>query len=712
VISSLLRAKSIAIVGDSPSEKRGGKVHENLIRFGFDGDIYPVNPKYSEIRGNRCFSRVEDIPRPADLVVIALAVDQVGAALDLAAIQGAGAAIIVGGGFREAGAEGTKAEAEIVEIARRHNLAVCGPNCYGVANIAGHMAAYSGDIASPMPEGNIALVSQSGAMTHSITEPAVARGIGFSWLVSSGNESVTGAPQYIRWIAEDPKTEVIGCFLEGISDPSELQAAIRHARKNGKRVAVLRAGKSNAGGSAAKSHTGAVGTDWRMADALLRGLGVAVADDIDEFIEICVLASRGRVPSGQKMFLTISGGLCGLIADLSSSLDFSLAWPEDEVRARTEGKLPGFATLANPLDLTGAAAEDPGITAAIIEELGRVEELGSVVVVLNSPKVAGTWDGYRRLAAMAVEASGRFPSKSWTVVTASSGPYDPDIIERAEGTGVACLMGLRESIVALREVGRIALVPPDDLSVRRLAGNSPVDALMPGSARKASRPGVLREWDTKELLRRASLPVVEGRWVSSVEGALDAAKELGFPVVVKADADGVIHKAAAGAIALDVRDPEALVCAWEAIISRLAATPAAGSVRGMVVERMVTDDGVDLLVSTRWWNGCGPFVTVGLGGVMVEALDEVVISLGTLSEEVVQELASSGSLGRMLRGRDVPALASLVSELSNRSVDWAEDLEVVELNPVRVLKESGGAVVLDALAMLGEPVPSSKRGPL
>jgi acyl-CoA synthetase (NDP forming) len=364
------------------------------------------------------------------------------------------------------------------------------------------------------------------------------------------------------------------------------------------------------------------------------------------------------------------------------------------------------------LDLTGAAAEDPSITEGIIEELGRVEELGSVVVVLNSPEVAGTWDGYRRLAAMAVEASARFPSTSWTVVTASSGSYDPEIIERAEGTGVACLMGLREGIVALREVERIARVATDDeLPFRRRSGNSPVGASMPDLVRRAGRAGVLHEWDTKELLRRACFPVVEGRWVSSVESALDAAKELGFPVVIKADADGVVHKAAAGAIALDVRDPDALVSAWQAIISRLAGTPAAGPIRGMVVERMITADGVDLLVSALWWNGCGPFVTVGLGGVMVEALDEVVISLGTLSEDAVQDQVSSGSLGRMLRGRDVPALASLVSELSNRSADWADDLEVVEMNPVRVLKESCGAVVLDALAILSDPTPSSTGGP-
>src|SRR5262245_22804322 len=308
-MSALLRPESVAIVGDTPGSGRGGWIHEQLVRLGYDRPIYPVNPKYSEVRGLRCYPSLCDIPAPVEFAAVALGAGHALRVMEECIQKQVRAILFIASGFAEAGPTGRAIQDELRRLALAHDIAVCGPNCYGIANIYGRFAAYSGSLAHPLRPGPLALLFQSGALTHSVTDPLVARTSGYSYIITTGNEAVAEIGDYVDAIADDPQTRVIACFVEGFKSPARFFAAARRAITNGKRLVVLKTGRSELAQRAALAHTGSITGPDDIYNAMFRQLGIARVYDLDELIETAELLGTAHMAADSSpAIVSISGG--------------------------------------------------------------------------------------------------------------------------------------------------------------------------------------------------------------------------------------------------------------------------------------------------------------------------------------------------------------------------------------------------------------------
>jgi acetyltransferase len=693
----LLESRSVAIVGDSPGEGRGGWIHEALLGGGFDGAVYPVNPKYDNIRGRRAYRSLLDLPDRVDFVAVAVGAAHAVGVVEQAGQIGAKAVLCIAAGFAEAGVDGRRAQDELAAAARRHGIALCGPNCYGIANLHAHFLAYGGPLAAPMTAGPVALLFQSGALTHSVTDPLVQRGVGFSFIVTSGNEAVVELADYIDVVADDPNTSVIACFVEGFKHPARFESAARKAAANGKRIVVLKVGRTELGRRAALAHTGSVAGEDRVYDALFEQLGVVRVDDLDELIETATLLSRVRRIDGRNIgIVTISGGGSGVISDLAEDVALPLrpftATTEDRLRA----ELPVFAHPNNPLDVTGAVGERPELMRAALEALARDEEVGAVVLALNSPTATDEISrALHRSMVTSLAAVAGPQDVPFVLLSMTSGALDLELRMIAEAAGVPFLCGLREGLAAIARTANGRLGAPAD------AGTPP------DGVRGLMRPP-FGETAAKTVLELIGLHVPRAATVSTPEEAAREAEAIGFPVVLKIDSPDVPHKTEAGAVVVDVRDRAGAEAAFAQIVANARAYAPGAEIETVSVQEHVPD-GVDFLIGVTAAEGLGPAVVLSVGGVFVEALDDAAVAMAPLTEAGADRMIDSLRGSRLLdgyRGRpraDRDALRDALVRLSKLAWWLRDDIVEIDVNPLRVLAEGEGAVVLDALFVPHDP---------
>ena len=343
----LLNPDSVAVVGASPKGNRGLTVLRNLRRFGGSNRrVYAVHPRLSEVDGVPAFPSLADLPEVPEFVAVTVGADRVVPILEEAGRLGTRAGLVIASGFGEGGV-GRERRRALRDVTRRYGMALCGPNCYGVLNAVDGFAAYSGDIVEPFECGHVALVMQSGALTHSITDSAVGRGLGLSHLITTGNELATPLDAYISALVDDARVHVIGVFVEGLRDPVAFAAAARRAHEAGKPVVALTVGRSERGRAAAMAHTGAVaGSDQAMA-GFLRSAGVVRVHDIDELRETLIAFSHPKKPPADGAALvSISGGGAGLLADLATDVGVALPQPDSGTTPRVRSG--PIARLAGP----------------------------------------------------------------------------------------------------------------------------------------------------------------------------------------------------------------------------------------------------------------------------------------------------------------------------------------------------------------------------
>lgn len=701
---ALLRPASVAIIGATPGDGRGGWIHEQLLRLGYDGPIYPVNPRYAEIRGARAYPTLLDIAAPVEFVAVALGAGQALDAIRQCAEKQVRAALFVASGFAEVGPDGQAIQAELRRVALEHGIAVCGPNCYGVANIHGRFAAYGGSLTQPLRPGPIALLFQSGALTHAAMDPAAARTSGYSYVITTGNEAVVELADYIGALADDPHTRVIACFVEGIASPERFFAAARLAISHGKRLVVLKTGRSELAQRAALAHTGALTGPDDIYDALFRQLGIARVADLDELIETAELLCAQRPPTaGAAAIVSISGGSCGVAADLAQGAGMALAPLADATRERLRAILPPFATPGNPLDLTGAIGQDPGLLPGALAALCADPGVGLVALALNTPQGGDpASQALYQAMAQATAASHSASTTPHVVFSISSGPYDPQIVADMRAAGVPLLMGIRESLLAIAHWQRAAAARPRD--PQALAGPPLTQAAKLVSQSTAA---VLGEHAALAALSTAGLPIVRTILAATAAEAAQAAEQIGFPVALKISSPDIAHKSEAGGVILGLTSRAAVEEGFATITARARVANPAAQIAGVLVQEMVSG-GLEVLVGVTNHPGLGPVVVFGLGGVLVEALDDWAMRAAPIDDTEARAMIAETRAARLLAGwrggpaLDRDALTQALVRVAQLAWQLRDAIAAIDINPLIVLPVGQGVRVVDALIVQRE----------
>ena len=650
----LLHPSSVAVVGATERpDTYSSETLLNLRRIGFEGEVWGVNPGRSSVFGLPCVPRLSDLPSAPDAVVVAIPAAGVPDVIDEAGSIGCGGAVVYAAGFGET-ASGVALEASLRDAARRHSLPVCGPNCDGLVSLWSRAALWGDALAAPEP-GHVALVSQSGNLV--VNALATRRGLRLHTAISSGNEAVVTTPDWVEHLAREEGVRSIALLIEAEGDGARLCEALAVCADEGVGVAVLKVGTSERGAAAAAAHTGAVAGDHRVFRALVEEAGAAWAADVHELLELAkALAVPGARPrgGGGLAILTCSGGDSGLGADEAGRLGLSLPALSGVTVAALRERLPDAATIANPLDYTAMIWGESDTLRDLVRIVGDDPAIGHVLVFYDRPPgisgaSAGSWDAVERGLRAGAEVS------AVPVMVAST---LPELLDDAAAwgfaeAGVPAIAGLRTGVAV---AAALAAPPGDAARIRSLVTGR-------------GRPGRwLAEHEAKALLGARGVRVPRGLLASNEDEAVEAFHSLGVPVALKLPA--VLHKTAAGAIALDLRDEHAVREAFR----RLGASPT-------LIEEMVPK-GVEIIVAVRT-EAVVHALVVGLGGVHVEALDRVaILPLPATEARIARALEP---LGAVAATKVVAAIAAA-----------ADGLALLECNPVIVHPD--GAVVVDAIA--------------
>ena len=694
-ISRLLRPRSVAIVGASATPgSLGGGVLANLERFRFGGALHLVNPRYDRIGERPCVRSISELPDGIDCAVLAIPHAHVLDSVRACAAKGIGGLIVLAGGFAEAGEQGKSAQEQLAAIAQGADLALQGPNCLGSINYVNGVPLMFGT--APFDalgdRTGVAVVSQSGAMASAVRVALQARGIGVSYSVSTGNEAVLGAEDFLEEFIADPHTRVIAMLMEQIRRPAKFLELATLARKAGKFVVLHHLGHSAAGREAAKTHTGALSGDYEIMAAQVLARGVCLVNSLELLIDVPEMLLRLRNPRAQggTAIVAESGAFKGMALDFCETVGLELPQLSAATQEALASELPPFSPPSNPLDLTAQALIDPDLYRRVLAVIARDSAFGSVVVTISLPSA----DSADRKLPRIIDALESLDG-SQAVVFAMLGedcPIPVAYVDRIRKTGAPFFRSPERAFRALAALKGLSRLPTANVPAARGVG-APLE------------PGVMPEYRAKQLLAGCGLKMPPSRLVVSLEDASTAAAEIGFPLAVKAQSSRLPHKSEVGAVALDIRDDASLRSAWVAMQDRLAVERADVSLDGMLLERM-GEPGIEIIIGARNEGGWGPVILVGLGGILTEVLQDVVfIPAGVGRCDIARALRSlkGARLFDGYRGSppaDVEAVINVVETLSGFLLQHPEILEA-DLNPVRVHARGQGATVLDALFVVG-----------
>ncbi|MGD9951998.1 MAG: acetate--CoA ligase family protein [Burkholderiales bacterium] len=688
-LERLIAPRSIAVVGASPRPSSFGlRTIENLAQYA--GEVYPVNAKYGEVAGRRCHPSLAALPQPPDCVVLVVPQDGVEAALEEAAAAGAGGAIVYASGYGEmAREEAAAAQQRLAAIARAARMPMLGPNCMGLVNHAlGAGMTFIPDYSSvPRNAGSIAVVSQSGALGYALAQ-AWSRGLGVRYFFSAGNSADVDVADLVAAMAEDPAVKAIACLFEGVPSATRLLEAGARARAARKPVIVFKLGTSEDGAAAARSHTGSLAGSavaWR---ALFERAGVApVVGFVSLLVFAGVFAAAGAPRAGGVAVLSSSGGAGVMAADKAARHGVPMPQPLAGTAEKLRSFVPDYGSARNPCDPTGQVLNMPAAFGQCCRALLEDPQYGALVVGATVAVAETTASRVATLGALAREIE-----KPIAVVWLSEWLQGPGAEDYEKDERLPVFRSMERCFAAIAAWHAQAAAPFHQAP--RLA--PPQAAQQARRHLSASAEGAaLTESEAKRVLAAYGVPVVEERLAVTVEEALSAAKQLGYPVAMKADSPTILHKTELGVVKLGLSDDAEVRAAYAEIV----AASRGHALRGVLVQPMVP--GVEVIVGARVDPVVGPLVVVGSGGVLVELVQDSVAALAPVScEEAKSMLARLKGYPLLsgFRGSEpvsLDALAEAIARISELAADLAGEIEELDVNPIRAA--ASGAVAVDAL---------------
>jgi acetyl coenzyme A synthetase (ADP forming)-like protein len=667
--------RSVAVIGASARRGTiGGELFRNVLEADFAGAVYPVNRGAEPVGGVAGYAACADLPSTVDLAVICVPGASVLGAVREALESGVRALCVISAGFAETGSDGEARQHELLALVRSYGARLVGPNCLGIASSAVRLNATFARRA--LPAGRVAFSSQSGALGLALLEEADGRGLGLSSFISIGNKADVSSNDLLEYWEEDDATDLILLYLESFGNPRKFaRVAGRVARS--KPILAMRSGTSRAGARAASSHTAALASSDAAVDALFWQAGVLRLRTLEELLDAAVLFSSQPLPRGDRVaVLTNAGGLGILCADACETAGLKLPPLADETVRALAQVIPAEASVSNPVDILGSAtaATYEATLPALIADPG----IDAVICLFVPPVVATAAD-----VTGAIERASRSSEKPVLSVVMSADGTPAGGFAYPESAARSLGLAARRAAWLRRPSGQL----PQIDGIDRAAAGSVISAAL------ALQDDVwLEPADVRALLAAYGLPLVRELYASTPTEALDAAAEVGYPVVVKTGAAGA-HKTESGGVHLDLRDP-------------VSVAGACAEIAGPVIIQPFLTGGVELLVGAIQDPVFGPLVAYGPGGVMAELIGSTRLALAPLTDVDADELIASGKAGRLVAGwrgappADRAAIADLLHRLG-RLVENHPEVAELDLNPV--LARPDGCVAVDARVRLCKP---------
>ena len=694
-LERMLEARSVAVVGASVKEgSLGYQMMVELHRGGFDGAIYPVNPGYDQVFGHACFPSIADVPEPVDLAILGVANQRIEQALRDAVAVGARSAVTFSSLYESVPPEpGLAPLAErVATVAREAGIALCGGNGMGFLNLESRLRATGFATPDHIRTGPVTFVSHSGSAFAALAFND--RGIGFNLLVSSGQELVTDVSEYMEHALGLPSTRVIALLIETVRRPDAFRSALAHAADMDVPVIALKVGRTERSKSMVIAHSGALAGEDGAFEALFDAYGVLRVATLDEMADVMELFSCSRRVTTGSGIASIhdSGGERAMLADVAADLDVPFARISDATTARIQDALDPGLEAANPLDAWGTGIDSDRIFTECFQALHDDPETAALAFVVDMTRQGEPHDeGYVHIAREVFAST----TKPFCVLSNLASAVANDEAALLRDEGIPVLEGTASGLVALRHV----------LGYRDARLRPPLDpsAPVPGDVRERWRARLasgeeVGELEGLALLVDYDIPTTEMRGATSVEGAIAAAEEVGWPVALKTAARGVQHKTEAGGVVLGIGDADGLKVAYENLASRLGPD--------VVVAAMETA-GVELALGVIRDPQFGPLVLVAAGGMLVEVLHDRRLAFPPLDERRARTLIDRLRMRPLLDGvrgappAHVAALAHAVSRLSVLAADLGDLLEALDVNPVIVAAD--GCTAVDVLVIPRRP---------
>lgn len=693
-LAPFFKAKGVAVLGASTNPKKlSYGIVKNLLSYGYEGKVYPVNPNADEILGLKVYPSITEVPDPVELAVVVLPVTMIMETMTAVGERGIKAAVVITGGFKELGAEGAKIEKDLKALTDSYGMRIVGPNCVGTMDM------YSGlnsTFIKGMPDaGPIAFVSQSGALGGGVVDLVLDSHIGFSHFASLGNQMDVNETDMIEYFGDDPNVKVIAVYTEGLTDGQRFIDVSRKVSRK-KPIVFLKAGKNEAGAKAVSSHTGSLAGSYAAYQAALKQAGVIEVQTLGELFTVAWTLGTQPLPKGKRVAMTTNaGGAAALAADSLDFYGFSLAQIDPKIQERLRTKLNPSAQVSNPVDMLGSVSpEDYFWSLENLDADDGVDVLLPILVpqaLVDTPGVAQSW----------IDLNKKSNKTMLTILTGKRSTLEAKQALNKAGVPVftypdqvgPALKGLwdHKEFLDSKEF--------EPVIVENVDKNKMAAAMKLVGDRKA-----IGEYESRIMLEAYNIPNVPGDLATNADEAVEIATQCGYPVVLKIVAEGLLHKSDAGGIKLNIQNEKDLRVAFDELIAHIAKVEPSARIEGAMVEKMAAK-GQEVIVGIRRDATFGPMMMFGMGGTMVELLKDVSFKIAPLSREDIYEMVQSTIAGRLLKGfrgskpGDIEAVVDVIAKLSQLSLDNPQIAEI-EVNPLIVYPEGEGVVSLDSRAII------------
>lgn len=701
-LESVLAPRSIAVVGASPRDDAvGGRVFLNLIEAGYMGELFAVNPKYTEVRDRTCVASVEKIGKVVDLAVIAVPAASVPDVVRQCGEQGIRGAVVISAGFRETGRTGERLEAEMMDFARHYGTRIVGPNCLGIMRPKlGLNATFSQNAAGT---GELALVSQSGAICTSVLDWALANDVGFSSIVSMGDAADIDFGEVLDYLAVDPATRSILLYIEGVRNARRFMSGLRVAARM-KPVIVIKAGRYTEGSRAAVSHTGSIVGSDDVFDAALQRAGVVRVHSIRQLFEAAQILSGGyRVEGNRLAIVTNAGGPGVMAADRAHETGVTIAELSPETVDRLRAILPANAAPQNPVDILGDA---PPERYKEVIEVSLSDKGVDGALAMFTPQAMSDATNAARSVVEALKQS-RKP-----VITCWMGEKQvTDARQLFSSNGVASFATPEAAVEAFsylanyRRNQRLLLQVPSPLSDRSEPDVEGARLVIEGALSEGR--SVLSTTESKALLSAFHIPTVQAIEVNSANDALVAAESIGFPVVMKINSSTITHKSDVGGVRLNINSAQTVRSAFKEMMDAVRHSLPDAEIEGVTIEHMCRKRfGRELMVGIVRDEVFGPTISFGAGGIAVEVMRDKAVALPPLNEFIVRDLIRRTRVNKLLGTfRHMPeanmqALAMILLRVSEMACELPHIREL-DINPL--IADEEGAIAVDARVIVAAP---------
>ena len=708
-LKNTFNPNSIAVIGASDREGSIGRaIFQNLLKGNFKGVIFPVNPKYANVLSVKTYKKVTDIVDEIDLVIICIPRDFVLESIKECIEKKAKGIIVISSGFKEIGADGEKLENKLIALSHKFNIPIIGPNCLGIVNTSNQVS-LNANFAFSMPQaGSVALISQSGAIGIAALDYAHQHHLGLSKFVSIGNKAVIDESDILEYLIEDKETQIIAMYVEDIENPARFIEIANRASLLRKPIIVIKTGRSVRGAIATKSHTGALSSSDTAYDSLFAQCGVIRVETLAELFEYAKGFTCYAIPEGKKVVVITNAGGMGIIAtDAAERNNLEMSNFEKKTIDDLRKILPLNSGINNPVDLGGDA--DTKRFKQALEIITKDKNIDSIVVSVTPTVKSNVFEIAQVLADIA-KKNPNIPILANLMSIESNQDFDA-VLEKASIPNFDFPEVNIRILAAMAKYSEWINQAPISKPIFKVNKVQVKEMFHLLNTENRLR---LTESETYNILNAYGMKVADYRETHNLKSALEAANEIGYPVVLKVISPDIQHKLEMGGIKVNIKDELEFKKAFEEIGKSIKTKQNKIKITGFLVQKFISEKGVEIIAGANDIKGFGSLIMFGLGGTFVELFEDVSFRLSPLTKKDARHMIESTKGYQILKGFrgqaafDMEAISDYLLRLSKLVEDFPE-IKEIEMNPIRVLEDAKGILIMDAKAVLKEEYISEKK---